>query len=86
MVDLIHDDAIDPAWMEDEAEGVVRGKKYYTLWEKIYIVLEAYAEHGVIKCTARKYNIQANQIRKWRNNANALVELPAYPNPHMVDE
>jgi hypothetical protein len=25
MDDLIHDDAIDPAWMEDEAEGVVRG-------------------------------------------------------------
>ena len=50
------------------------------------IVLEAYAEHGVIKCTARKYYIQANQIRKWRNNANALVELPAYPNPRTVDE
>ena len=27
MDDLIHDDLIDPAWMEDEAEGVVRGKK-----------------------------------------------------------
>ena len=50
------------------------------------IVLEAYAEHGIIKCTARKYNIQANQIQKWRNNANALVELPAYPNPCTVDE
>jgi len=87
MDDLIHDDEIDPAWVEDEAEGVARKKKnYYTLWEKKNIVLEAYAEHGVIKRTARKYNIQANQIRKWRNNANALVELPAYPNPRTVDE
>ena len=35
MDDLIHDDEIDPAWVEDEAEGVARKKKnYYTLWEK----------------------------------------------------
>ena len=56
-------------------------KKITTHYGKKKIVLEAYAEHGVIKHTARKYIIQANQIRKWRNNANALVELPEYPNP-----
>jgi hypothetical protein len=65
---------------------VLLGKKLLHIMGKKNIVLEAYAEHGIIKCTARKYNIQANQIRKWRNNANALVELPAYPNACMVDE
>ncbi len=40
MDDLIHDDLIDPAWMEDEAEGVARKKKnYYTLWEKKILFL-----------------------------------------------
>jgi len=35
MDDLIHDDEIDPAWVEDEAEAVARKKKnYYTLWKK----------------------------------------------------
>jgi hypothetical protein len=30
MDDLIHDDAMDPEWMEVEAESVVRKKKKYT--------------------------------------------------------
>ena len=36
MDDLIHDDAIDPAWMEDEAEGVVRKKITTHYGEKKY--------------------------------------------------
>ena len=44
------------------------------------IVLEAYAEHGVIKRTARKYNIQANQYESgetmpmlWWNYQHILI-------------
>jgi len=37
MDDLIHDDEIDPAWVEDEAEAVARKKKITTHYgEKKY--------------------------------------------------
>jgi hypothetical protein len=39
MDDLIHDDAIDPAWMEDEAEGVVRKKKLLHIMGKKILFL-----------------------------------------------
>ena len=60
-------------------------KNFYTLWEKKSIVEEAYAAPRALKRTARKYRIQTNQIRKWRNNANALM-LPAYPTPQTIEE
>jgi hypothetical protein len=42
MDELIHDDAIDSEWMEDEAEGVVKKKKSYIMGENV-IVVELYA-------------------------------------------
>ncbi len=45
-----------------------------------------YLPKNALKRTARKYRIQTNQIRKWRNNANALMELPAYPTPRTIEE
>jgi len=56
------------------------------LWEKKSIVEEAYAAPCALKRTARKYRIQTNQICKWRNNANASMELPAYPTPRTIEE
>jgi hypothetical protein len=55
------------------------------LWEKKSIE-EAYAAPRALKRTARKYHIQTNQICKWQNNANTLMELPAYQTPHTVEE
>jgi len=80
MEDLIFDE-------EDQGDNILpRPKKFYTLWEKKSIVEEAYAAPRALKRTARKYRIQTNQIRKWRNNANALMELPAYPTPRTIEE
>jgi transposase-like protein len=71
----------------DQAGVVIKKKKkFYTLWEKKNIVDEAYAAPGGIKLTARKYGIQGNQIRRWRNNTIGLGDLPAYPIPRTVEE
>jgi hypothetical protein len=43
---LIHDDAIDPAWMEDEAEGVNRADN-----PPIIIIIDHRAEPGVLLLT-----------------------------------
>jgi transposase-like protein len=86
MNDLIHDDAMDPELVEDEAEEVVNKKKKLHIIGKKIIVLEPYAAPGGIKPTAKKYGIQPYQIRNWQNNANALMDLPAYPIPRTVEE
>jgi len=61
-------------------------KTFYTLWEKKDIVEEAYAAPLRVKATARKYGLQPKQIRRWRLNANALNELPHYPERRTVEE
>jgi hypothetical protein len=43
---LIHDDAIDPAWMEDEAEGVNRADN-----PPIIIIIDHRAEPEVLLLT-----------------------------------
>jgi hypothetical protein len=83
MNDILHDDPIEPELVVVE---IRKRKKYYTLWQKKLIVQEAYAAPGGIKPTARKYGIQPCQIRNWRNIANALMDVPAYPTPRTVDE
>ena len=48
-----------------------RRKRYRTLAEKRQIVQEAYAQPGLIKQTARKYDVYPSNIRRWRKSFGA---------------
>ena len=41
-------------------------RRYRTIGEKRAIVQEAYSAPGLIKSTARKYNVEPSNIRRWR--------------------
>ena len=47
-------------------------KFFLTLQQKIDILHEAYREPGTIKSTARKYNIDPVQIRRWKKKLSSL--------------
>jgi transposase-like protein len=47
----------------------------YTLAAKRSIIAEAYALPLSVKSVARKYNVQPNQIRRWKRNFTANGEL-----------
>ncbi len=56
----------------------------YSLAAKRSILTEAYAEQRSVKRVARKYNVQPNQLRKWKrhfesNGAGAAVTDPTLP-------
>ena len=59
---------------------------FYTLEKKHKIVQEAFSQPNLVRTTARKWRVQPNQIRKWRQNIWADRVLPAYPYPRTIEE
>jgi transposase-like protein len=55
----------------------------YTLAAKRSIIAEAYALPLSVKSVARKYNVQPNQIRRWKRNftANGELNVDGSPDP-----
>ncbi len=51
-------------------EDAARSKRilFYTLEKKHKIVQEAFSQPNLVCATARKWRVQPNQIRKWRQN------------------
>jgi transposase-like protein len=99
MEDLVIENAFAPEVFDNDNQGVLdndnqgdagnqphRTRKYYTLWDKKDIIQEAYVAPRRIRVAARKYGVQPKQIRRWRNDDNALTALPQNPNPRTVDE
>jgi transposase-like protein len=76
--------AVPPTTSEDAA----RSKRvlFYTLEKKHKIVQEAFSQPNLVRTTARKWRVQPNQIRKWRQNIRADQVLPAYPYPCAIEE
>jgi transposase-like protein len=74
----------------DDAQGDAPARKhrvlFYTLEQKGKIVAEAYSQPRHVRRTARKYQVQAVQIRRWRAQLQQDVALPAYPCPRTVEE
>ncbi len=59
---------------------------FYMLEKKCKIVQEAFSQPNLVCTTARKWRVQPNQIRKWRQNIRADQVLPAYPYPRTIEE
>ncbi len=74
----------------DDAQGDAPARKrrvlFYTLEQKGKIVAEAYSQPRHVRRTARKYQVQPVQIRRWRAQLQQDVALPAYPYPRTVEE
>jgi transposase-like protein len=59
---------------------------FYTLEQKKKIVNKAYSQRHHVQLTARKWQVQPVQIRRWRVQLQADAVLPAYPYPRTVEE
>ena len=59
----------------------IKMKFFLSLQQKLDIVHEAYLVPNAIKRTAHKYNVDPNQIRRWKN---ALTRLDEEDDQHQL--
>lgn len=68
--------------MADAAPTAKKRRHYRTIGEKRAIVAEAYAAQGLIKQTARKYNVEPSNIRRWRRTLVDSIASSEVPSHH----